>query len=51
VHHPQPPGGAQARHANRPEAAEIVEMERREAELYARYRDCLSYGFYIARKR
>lgn len=39
------------RHANRPEAAEIVEMERREAGLYARYRDCFSYGFYVARKR
>lgn len=40
-----------ARHPGQPEAAEIVEMERREAELYARFRDFYSYGFYIARKR
>jgi len=39
------------RHAGRPEAAEIVEMERREADLYKRYQDWFSYGFYVARKR
>ncbi|MGE4096238.1 MAG: class I SAM-dependent methyltransferase [Candidatus Binatia bacterium] len=39
------------RHAGRPEATEIVEMERREADLYKRYQDWFSYGFYVARKR
>ncbi len=39
------------RHAGRPEAVEIVEMERREAELYRRYQDWFSYGFYVARRR
>jgi len=39
------------RHAGLPEAAEIVEMERQEAELYQRYRDWFGYGFYVARKR
>ncbi len=39
------------RHANRPEAAELVEMERRESDLYRRYQDWFSYGFYVARKR
>ncbi|MBN2204173.1 MAG: class I SAM-dependent methyltransferase [Thermoleophilia bacterium] len=39
------------RHAGLPEAAELVEMERREADLYKRYRDWFSYGFYVARKR
>jgi len=39
------------RHAGLPEAAEIVEMERQEAELYKRYQDWFSYGFYVARKR
>jgi SAM-dependent methyltransferase len=39
------------RHAGRPEAAQIAEMERREADLYKRYRDWFSYGFYVARKR
>jgi SAM-dependent methyltransferase len=39
------------RHAGRPEAAEIVEMERQEADLYNRYQHWFSYGFYVARKR
>ena len=39
------------RHANHPDAAELVEMERREADLYRRYREWFSYGFYVARKR
>ena len=39
------------RHAGLPEAAEIVEMERQEADLYNRYQDWFSYGFYVARKR
>ena len=39
------------RHAGRPEAAEVVEMERREAALYDRWRDWFGYGFYVASKR
>lgn len=39
------------RHAHRPDAVELVAMERREADLYRRYRDWFSYGFYIARSR
>lgn len=39
------------RHADLPEAAEIVEMERQEAGLYKRYQEWFSYGFYVARKR
>jgi len=39
------------RHAGRPEAAEVAAMERQEAELYKRYQEWFSYGFYIARKR
>jgi SAM-dependent methyltransferase len=39
------------RHAGLPEAAEIVAMERREADLYRRYREWFGYGFYVARRR
>jgi SAM-dependent methyltransferase len=39
------------RHAGLPEAAEIVEMERHETDLYKRYRQWFSYGFYVAQKR
>lgn len=39
------------RHAGRPEAEEIVDLERREADLYKRYQKWFSYGFYVARKR
>lgn len=39
------------RHAREPEAAEIVEMEREEFNLYQRFQDWFSYGFYIARMR
>lgn len=39
------------RNAGRPEAEEIVEMDRLEADLYERYQDWFSYGFYVARKR
>lgn len=39
------------RHAGLPEAAEVVEMERKEADLYKRYHDWFSYGFYVARRR
>ncbi len=39
------------RHAGLPEAEELVEMERKEADLYKRYQDWFSYGFYVARKR
>lgn len=39
------------RHSGSPEAREIAEMERREADLYRRYRNWFSYGFYIAGKR
>lgn len=40
-----------ARHAGRPEARQVADMERREYSLYKRYHDWFSYGFYIARKR
>jgi len=33
------------------EAAEIAAGERREADLYHRYREWFSYGFFIARRR
>lgn len=39
------------RHAHRPEAAEIVQLERQEADLYRRFQDSFSYGFYVARRR
>ncbi|MHC4893835.1 MAG: class I SAM-dependent methyltransferase [Planctomycetota bacterium] len=39
------------RQVHRAEAVEIVEMERREADLYRRYREWFSYGFYVARRR
>ena len=39
------------RHACRSEAAAVAAMERHEAELYKRYQEWFSYGFYIARKR
>lgn len=39
------------RHPDSPEAVQIVEMERQEAELYRRYQDAFSYGVYVARKR
>lgn len=39
------------RHAGNPDAPQIVEMERNEAELYRRFQDWFSYGFYVARKR
>ncbi len=39
------------RHADRPEALELVEIERREMDLYRRFREWFSYGFYIARRR
>jgi len=39
------------RHAHHPDAREVVEMERREAALYERYREWYSYGFYVARTR
>jgi SAM-dependent methyltransferase len=39
------------RHVDEPEAAQVVEMERHEAELYRRYHDWFSYGFYVVRKR
>ena len=38
-------------HAGRSEAAEVVERERQEMDLYRRYQDWFSYGFYVARKR
>ena len=40
-----------ARHADRPEAAEIADLHRQESDLYRRYHDCFSYGFYVARRR
>jgi SAM-dependent methyltransferase len=39
------------RHAGQPEARELIEMERREAAMYARCQGLYSYGFYVARKR
>jgi SAM-dependent methyltransferase len=39
------------RHAGLPEATGVVQLERQEAELYKRYQDWFSYGFYVARKR
>lgn len=39
------------RHADEPEAGELVEAEREEAALYTRYRTWFSYGFYVARTR
>ena len=39
------------RHAGTPAAAQVAQMEREEADLYQRYQDWFSYGFYIARKR
>ena len=39
------------RHQHLPEAYQVVEMERREAELYRRFHDAFSYGFYVASKR
>jgi SAM-dependent methyltransferase len=39
-----------SRHGNSKEACEIVAAERREIDLYERYKDYVSYGVYIARK-
>jgi SAM-dependent methyltransferase len=39
------------RHIDEPDAAQIVAMEKQESELYRRYKDWFSYGFYVARKR
>jgi SAM-dependent methyltransferase len=39
------------RHADGAEAKQIADSEHHEAELYRRYQDWFSYGFYIARKR
>ncbi len=39
------------RHAGQAEAEEIAQMERKEFDLYKRYQDWFSYGFYVARKR
>lgn len=38
-------------HAGQSEAEELVKMERHEADLYKRFKDWFSYGFYVARKR
>lgn len=39
------------RHAGKPEADELVKMERQEAAMYQRSQSFYSYGFYVARKR
>ncbi len=39
------------RHAGQSEAEALVKMERQEADLYKRFKDWFSYGFYVARKR
>jgi SAM-dependent methyltransferase len=38
------------RHAGLPEAAEVVAIQRQEADLFNRYQGWFSYGFYVARK-
>jgi SAM-dependent methyltransferase len=43
--------GFLARHADKPDAFQVVEMERSEARLYHRYQDWFSYGLYVVRKR
>ncbi len=40
-----------ARHADEADAFRVVEMERQEAQLYRRFRDWFSYGFYVVRRR
>lgn len=39
------------RHRGRAEAEQLVKIEREEADLYQRFKDWFSYGFYVARKR
>jgi SAM-dependent methyltransferase len=39
------------RHQGDPDAARLIEMEREEIDLYRRFQDFVSYGFYVARKR
>jgi SAM-dependent methyltransferase len=39
-----------SRNGNTREAQEIVDMERKEIELYEKYKSRFSYGFYVARK-
>lgn len=39
------------RHGGQPDAEELLKMERQEADLYRRFKDWFSYGFYVARKR
>jgi SAM-dependent methyltransferase len=39
------------RHAGQSDAEALVTMERQEADLYRRFQDWFSYGFYVARKR
>lgn len=39
------------RNVSQAEAAEIAAMEREEIDLYRRYHEWFSYGFYIVRKR
>jgi SAM-dependent methyltransferase len=38
-------------HRGQSEAEALVKMERHEADLYRRFKDWFSYGFYVARKR
>ncbi len=40
-----------ARHADQPDAFQVAKMERHEMQLYRRFRDWFSYGFYVVRKR
>ena len=39
-----------SRHKNESAAMQLVETERHEMDLYKKYRDFVSYGFYVARK-
>ncbi len=38
------------RHPNNPQALAVAEEQRKEMELYERFKACYSYGFYVARK-
>jgi len=40
-----------ARHGDDQESTQVVEIERQEVDLYRKYQDWFSYGFYVVRKR
>ncbi|NND81779.1 MAG: class I SAM-dependent methyltransferase [Gammaproteobacteria bacterium] len=39
------------RHADQPQAQQLIEMERQEAAMYEKWQSVYGYGFYVARKR